>query len=209
MKSGHPQIKIGIGIVCFIETIREVEELKRCLKSVESFFPVILIDGKWKDYPSDITTSIPEAQEVIENYSNVIYIKSPNKTEAENRNQYLNYDLDYLIILDTDEFIQMPLGVDFFKRGLIDVFKGKQELCSYVHAFSKKNGGYVRMQRIIKNPKLLHYSKKHNEILDGKTNVLRYPLDAPRGLIIQHDKFFRDDDRIKKMKKRNKESNLY
>jgi hypothetical protein len=203
------QPRLGIGIVSFIETRDELPELKRCLDSIESFFPVILIDGKWKDYPSEITTSIIEVDEIIDNYSNIIHIKSPNLTEAQNRNKYLKFDMDYMIILDTDEYLEFPLGFEFFLRGLDDMFRNKSELCAFAHAESEQNGGYVRMPRIIKHPNILHYGIKHNELLIGKKNVLKYPLNAPRGLIIHHDKTLRTENRKEKMINRNKNNPIH
>lgn len=202
-------MNIGIGIACYIETSLEVQELRRCLESVEDFYPIIIIDGKWRDYNADSETSIDEAVDLINSKQNIIHIKSINGSEAENRSKYLEYELDYLIILDTDEYLEFPLGVEFFERGLEEIFRDKEEKCAYIHTESEMNGGYCRFPRIIKNPNLMKYGNRHNQLLLNNTNVLKNPLNAPRGVILHHDKTFRTDNRINKMKIRNKENPLH
>lgn len=203
MKSGHPQIKLGIGVVCYIEDKSELPELKRCLDSLESFYPVIIIDGRWNDFKGKYSSSIQEAVDIINSYSNTIHIISANNSEAFNRNLYLinaaRFNLDYIMTVDTDEYVVMYHGKDFFLRGVSDVFHNKKELSCYIHCYGKQHGGVFRTIKILKDPNSLEYHEAHNRVYHGNTNIISSPLMAPRGLILYHDKEFRGEKREGKM----------
>jgi hypothetical protein len=190
-------VNIGIGVVCWIETDEQLPELKRCLDSLQSFYPVFVINGKWNDMSGNNPRSTDKANDLIDSYSNIIHISSPNQPEFVNRNKYLElamkYNLDYLMWVDSDEWIDMPLGKDFFIKGIEDTFKDKQEMCAYIHCYSSGRGGPFRTQKLYHYPGFLRHRLKHNELFFIEHNVWENPLPAPRGMIVNHEKDLRPE----------------
>ncbi len=198
-------VNIGVGVVCWIETDEQLPELERCLDSLQSFYPVFVINGKWDDIEGNNVRSTDKANDLIDSYSNVIHIQSINKPEAYNRNLYLElamkWNIDFLFWVDTDEWVEMPLGRTFFERGLKDIF-GKSDFCSLVHYYSERHGGVSFQKRIIQYPGFLRHKNKHNTLFFNDKDVLKTPLKAPRGFTIYSKKEYRSDDRENRMKKR-------
>jgi hypothetical protein len=200
----HPQV--SIGVLCWISEIEQLPELKRCLDSLREF-NVIVVSGKWNDIEGNFPYNIPEANTLIESYDNITHIFSYNKSEAENRNIYLeNCNADFLFWVDTDEWIEMPLGKDFFLRGLTDLF-GKNDYSSQVHWYNHQSNGitsYGKQKRMVQYPSKLRHKEKHNKLYFGVREVLRDEIKyhAPRGLIIHTEKNFRSRKREEVMFKR-------
>ena len=69
---------LSIGIPVWINDVKQLPELERCLDSVMDF-PVFIVNGKWYDIEGDYPRSIPEAIELMESYTNVEIIDSPNQ----------------------------------------------------------------------------------------------------------------------------------
>ena len=197
----HPQVVIGV--VCWIPDNIMLPELKRCLDSLVEF-DVILVNGKWDDIKGDNPRSTLEAQIVIDSYANVTHILSPNKSEAHNRNIYLeNTNADFLFWVDTDEYIEMPLGKEFFIRGIADLFK-KDDYSSQVHSYVHQENGKINMgkqKRLIQYPNKMRHRDKHNKLYFGDKEILANEIKyhAPRGLIVHADKNFRTKEREQQM----------
>ena len=159
----------------------------------------------------DNIRSTHKANDLIESYSNVIHILSPNNPEFVNRNKYLDlamkFNADYLIWIDTDEWVEMPLGKDFFERGLES---HDFEFASCVHYYSDRHGGVSKQKRLIKYPGFLRHRLKHNELFFGDKEVLRKcQNNAPRGLVIYSNKIYRSDERENRMTDRNKNNPIH
>ena len=199
-------MNISVGVLVWIEDDSQLPELKRCLDSLVDF-DVIVVNGKWNDIPGYNPTSTNEANRLIDSYENIKHIKSPNKMEYENRNIYLEECIslksDFLFWVDTDEWVDMPLGRDFFERGLVDVFKNDKKSC-YMHYYSDRHGGVSMQIRGVRYPFLVRHIDRHNEIFFDNENILSNPTRAPRGLVIKSDKIYRTMDREDRMIKRNK-----
>jgi len=213
IKSDANDPKVSIGLTCWIEDKFQLPELKRCLDSLVDFYPVIVVNGKWNDMKGENSRSIPEAQDLIDSYPNTIHFLEPNMPEYQNRNKCLiqagKMGSDYLIWVDSDEWIEMPLGIEFFLRGLKDIFSNAKDMCSYCHFFDIGRGGNCRMPRIIRYPMFIRMRKKHNEWYFIDKNIRKRPLNAPRGLIIHSDKSYRTDDRHMRMFNRNQENPIH
>lgn len=199
-------MNIAVGVLCWIEKDEQLPELKRCLDSLTDFYPVFVINGKWDDFEGNNPRSTDKANDLIDSYSNVIHISSPNKSEAYNRNLYLQlclkWNIDMLFWVDTDEWVEMPIGFEFAKRGLMD-HMDTDDLASCMHYYSEAHGGVGKQKRLLQYPGFLRHHGKHNELFFGDDEVLRYPVpDAPRGIIIYSNKEFRSEDRECRMKKR-------
>lgn len=187
----HPHATIGIGIVCYIDKESQLPELQRCLDSVSQFYPVFVIDGKWNDVKGNINTSIDKAYDLIESYSNVIHVLSPNRPEFVNRNRYhrlaMLWQLDYLISLDTDEYVEFTDNKAYFMSNIDD-----KALCSYLKCTGKGHGGTFETQKLYRYPGFMRHKLKHNELFFLDKDVRKYASKAPDGIIIHHDKDFRD-----------------
>jgi hypothetical protein len=204
-------MNIGIGVVCWIETDEQLPELKRCLESLESFYPVFLVNGKWSDMSGDNPRSTDKANDLIDSYSNIIHIQSPNQPEFINRNKCLElamiWNCDYLIWVDTDEWLEMPLGKDFMLRGIED---HKFEFVSYVHYYSDIFGGSCKQRRLLKYPSFLRHRLRHNELFFGDYEVYKNcKKTGPRGFIIHQDKNYRSVKREQNMLIRNRENPIH
>ena len=200
--------KIGIGVVVWIEEKEQLPELERCLDSLTNFYPVIVINGKWGDIEGANPRSISKAYELIDSYSNVIHLESPNNAEYVNRNKYIiqarKMDCDCLIWVDSDEWVELPLGYDFLCRGIRDVFRKQPDRHTFlVHFYDERFGGCCYKKRGIRHPASSLHRNKHNELWYHNNEILRYPAKAPRGLIIHQDKKFRTQKREENMKDRN------
>jgi len=206
-------MNIGIGVVCWIETDEQLPELKRCLDSLVEFYPVFVINGKWNDMSGDNPRSTDKANDLIDSYSNIIHITSPNQPEFVNRNKYLElamkFNLDYLFYVDSDEWIEMPLGKDFFIKGIEDTFKDKDQMCAFIHGNSNGRGGPFRTQKLYRYPGFLRHRKKHNELFFIDKNVWKDALPAPRGMIIHHEKDLRPTEKQTQMILRRKNNPIH
>jgi len=195
---------ISVGLITWIEDNDQLPELKRCLDSLTDFYPVIVVNGKWNDFKGKNPRSTDEANELIGSYSNVIHIQSPDKPEWYNRNLAIDtankMGYNILFWVDSDEWVEMPLGLDFFTKS-ID-FQDKHTC--YMHYYDDGKGGNCRMIRLIKDLDKVKINKKHNEWLIDNTNIFKDPAPAPRGITIYSDNKYRSEDRKIRMKQRNK-----
>jgi len=196
--------KIGICLL----TYNCVNELKDCLESVDKFYPVIVIDGKWKDFPDNHPTSIDGTLELAESYSNVVTILSPNGTEVDNRNlscEYAGkYDCDVVIILDSDERLDLPNGLDNFYQSLERMIIQNPQDIGFKTAFeSKKRGGVSFPCRIYLNPKHIRYRDKHNKIYYKNKEMRYFSSKLCPNIIIHEDQTHRTEGRLQNMSRRN------
>ena len=207
-------MRIAIGIVTWIPRIEQLPELERCLDSLTDFYPVIVVNGKWNDVEGKHPRSIPEAYELINSYSNVIHIESPDKPGFVNRNKYLiqatKMECDCLIWVDSDEWIELPCGYDFLVNGIKDVYKREGNKYTFlVHFYDKRFGGCCFQKRGVKHPSFSRHKNRHNELWFLNNQILQYPAKAPRGLIIHQDKSYRSLERENSMKKRNEDNLIH
>ena len=202
-------IKIGIGVLVWIESKHQLPELKRCLDSLTDFYPVIIVNGKWKDIIGDNPRSIPEAIELIDSYSNIILIDSPNQLEPVNRNKFIvqgmKMDCDMMFWIDSDEWIELPCGYDFFVKGMENVFKKQPDCLSFhLHFFDPRFGGESLQKRGIRYPAFMRHRDRHNQLWFLDKEVLgHYTAKPPRGLIVYQDKSFRTKEHELEMRRRN------
>jgi len=207
-------MNIGIGVVSWIGEKSQIPELERCLDSLTNFYPVIIINGKWSDVKDGNPRSVPEAINLMENYSNVMWFDSPNQPESMNRNKYIiqgmKMDCDVMFWVDTDEWVELPLGYDFLCNGIKDIFKKQPDRYTFlVHYFDTTRGGCCYKRRGIRYPTFTRHRNRHNELWFLDKEVLRYPAKAPRGLIIHQDKKFRTIKRENSMAIRNESNPIH
>ena len=204
-------MNIAVGVVCWIEDNKQLPELKRCLDSLTDFYPVIVINGKWDDFAGTNIYSTNEANDLIDSYSNVIHLQSANKPEFVNRNKYLiqamTMGVDFLFWVDTDEWIDMPLGKEFFERGLQYIWK--DEKSCYFHYYDERLGGVSMQKRGVRYPSFSRHKLRHNELFFNDQNILTNPARAPRGIVINSSKEYRSESREKRMKQRARDNPIH
>ena len=188
--------RIAIGITCWIENNSQLPELERCLDSLTDFYPVIVVNGKWNDIEGTNPRGTAESHELVDSYSNTIQLESPNQPEFINRNKCLTQAgkmlCDYLIWVDTDEYIEIPCGKDWFAKNLTESFSSS-DFCARVY-FDEGTS-----RRIIRYPMFVRMNNKHNEWWFNGRDVRKTQLKPIDGLIIYHDKRYRSDDTRTKM----------
>ena len=200
--------QVSIGVLCHIPDIFQMPELKRCLDSLKDF-PVIVVSGKWNDIESTSDYNHPQLNELIESYANVTHIFTQGLSEAGTRNIYLeecNDTVDFLFWVDSDEWIEMPLGKDFFLRGITDLF-GVNDYSSQLHeVFHQRDGNDVicKQKRLIQYPSKCRHRERHNSMYYDNKEILAGEIKnhAPRGLILHSEKSYRSTKRDKYMKSR-------
>ena len=189
-------MSIVFGICCWIPEKSQLPELKRCLESVKNY-PVFLINGKWYDIEGDYPTSIPEAVSLIDSYPNVTRINYANHHEWESRNMYLEQCTanDCLIILDTDEYIEIT---GFFECNILDTPMFR------LHVEDPRIGGTDYQKRGVRWPHLTRHRDRHNQLwYKDKEIWSNVGESTPEGIIIYHDKTYRSEKIKEAMKKRN------
>jgi len=157
------QLSLDVGF-CFYE--ESLTTVKRAIDSVKDHVRYIFaIDGKFEFFQSPNIFSSKEVRDYLESIPNVILVDYPDRKENEKRQQYLNlaneYQSDFLLILDADEFIAD-------RTDWIEFYKELQE--HYNHSVLPKIFG-VNMQmsdtegflpRLWRRPYLIEYMKTHN-----------------------------------------------
>jgi len=177
------------------------------LFSTNGFFPVIISYGKWKDFIGE--DRVDETPDVIDSYSNTIQLSNSGLLEPQARNQYMitaaKMGYDCIIILDTDETIEFPLGIEFFKRQLERLIIKHPTAMGFSVTFdSKRTGGVSFSPRIILNPAFTRYRDRHNQMYYLDNEVLGWnSCHLVGGIIITENKDFRDDNRELRMRERN------
>lgn len=207
--------KIAVGIPVWINHEEQLPELELCLDSVSEFFPVIVISGKWSDMNHQQNRNIPEADELIDSYSNIIHIESLNHLEPFNRNLYMiqagKMGCNTMLILDSDESAEFPLGVEFFDEQLSRLKeKHPNHLGFSVIHQSARHGGICFTPRVILNPAFTRYRDRHNQMYFMDREVLSW--DSSKlvgGIILNETKDFRSDKRKLIMRERNLRNPLH
>jgi hypothetical protein len=97
-----------------------LNELRVCLLSIAPFVKYIFcIDGRFIgfNYPSKL--SVDGSRELIKGFDNAMLIDAPDLKEINKRQIYLNmtkeHDIDLLLVLDSDEYIELDPGMTWTK----------------------------------------------------------------------------------------------
>jgi len=162
--------KIGLGL-CYYEDLEGIKRLYDSLYKINAKIDLILaIDGRYKQFTSvlDDSTNILSSCDVHSylisnprfvtiNYTNW----KDNPTEIQKRNKYLEYckkevngivDLDFLIIIDTDEYFEGD-----WQQFYENVSKLKQEIDDPDNEFYTRNPGI----------KFIHHMKMYDKEYDA------------------------------------------
>lgn len=100
-------MKFGVGLSVY----NDVSGLTRLLQSVAvpQIANILVVDGRYRGFRSRSELSTDGTRESCKAYDNVVLVDLP-ATQIKKRNRYLQlskeYGLDFLIIMDSDEYIQ-------------------------------------------------------------------------------------------------------
>ena len=192
--------KLAVGTVAY----QCEEEIYRMLDSTTGFFPVIVSYGKWRDFIGEDRRDL--TPEIIDSFSNTVWVDSTGLSEPQARNQYMvqagKFGCDCIIILDTDEYLEFPLGIDFFKRQLERIADKNPDDLSFCVTWEDSKNGTTFTPRIIMNPMFSRYRDRHNQIYFMDKEVLGNQR-LVGGIVIHQDKKFRSKNRELRMRERN------
>ena len=115
---GDDNIRLGAGIIFF----NDYSSLKRCINSINEGVDIIFaIDGKFPTFPGDSQLSTDGSRELVNSYSKCLLVDCP-KSEFEKREKYLEYcalyNIDILLIIDSDEFFLNDRDWETIRRNL-------------------------------------------------------------------------------------------
>lgn len=120
-----PYIAVGLS---FFE---DITSLEKCLDSVlanpdlNRYVKVLAIDGKYKGYPIAHDLSEDGSRELVQDYikkypGHIELFDYPNEHERFKRQRYVNIaaqqEIPWLLILDSDEWVQIPKVEKFIKE---------------------------------------------------------------------------------------------
>lgn len=193
-------MKVAVACCCF-DDVRGVERLlDSCYDKVDYVF---IVDGKYKDYESAFPFSTDGLDELIEEskkYHNVVYEEASNLLEYQKRSVYLDmcreYDIDCLIIADSDEYF-FDCDWKQFRKDLLGMKSYIYNLKNYTLKMGMKIP--VNDPRIWMRPQELEYKNQrhyqfgrigHDSVIVGKETIY--------SLKLIHDPTIRSDYRTQK-----------
>jgi glycosyltransferase involved in cell wall biosynthesis len=198
--------KIAVGIV----TYNCVKELKRCLDSLKDFEHVIVIDGKWFDFDpnNSVINSTDGTIELAKSYPNTKVITTAGY-EYQNRQMYIDeaakLGCKYLFWVDSDEYVKMDKGYDYFVEQLEKTFENNPDkFASLINFHDVRMGGNCWQIRLISHLSEMKHRDRHNQIWYRNMEVIgNHVKDAPDGIRIYQEKNFRTPEREELMRCRN------
>lgn len=220
-------LKIGIGL-CYYEDLDGIKRLYDSLYKTETKIDIIIaVDGRYKQFTSilDDSSNILSSEDIhyylISNsrYVTIDYTNwNENPTEIEKRNKYLEYskkdvngifDLDFLIVIDTDEFIEGNWS-EFYQNliRLKEKIKDFDSKTMYLHdirmidkGFDGYPDNYIPRPRIFYQPFNIEYVNSHytwqNRLTKERLGFSRYVVE---GIKIIHDQSHRSLEYEQNMK---------
>lgn len=147
-------------LIATIITYNDWPLIKNCIESIQNKVDkIIVIDGKFKDFPGNSNYSTDGTLEYLKDKISVTLIGSLD--EVEKRNMYLNQlkEGDICLNLDADEILVGDIPQLTADTGIINI--GEQG----------DRRRHRRTNRFFKYRDGLHYQGKHSLILDSKYKV--------------------------------------
>jgi len=177
---------------------QDSEGLDRLLKSCWKFIDLfIYVGGPFSNMPDDLRVDI-DTLDVLSKYPNVLNYYAGG-LEHEHRQIYLDlckeYDVDWLIIVDTDEYFHDCQWGEFLAE--------RERFCGSDYLYNVKNytvvGGLLLgldQPRLIKNPSKLQYIEGHHYMLAEKgTDKALVAKDTLYSIKLCHDPSIRSPER--------------
>lgn len=181
-------MKISAGVVFY----DDCKSLKRCLDSLSAIDTVFCIDGKFPMYDSKSDLSTDGSSELVLQYPNTVLINYP-ASEVDKRNRYvgLSRTYDWLLIIDSDEYV-----TEFDRNTLFNVKHGNIFCINFINL-----GSPTVAPRLWRNPYEMEYLEAHNIFRKrGGGEMTRSTAGGPliEGISIAADDLLRSKDREEK-----------
>ena len=171
-----------------------LDEFKRMMSSVGNNAKyIIIVDGKFRDfdYSSDLSTD--GSREFAQSFDNVILIDAPNLREVDKRQIYLDktkeLDIDLLLVLDSDEFIECD-DWDLFEkycRFEYEVYNKQTNQFGIPVENANIPNAFDPRPRIFANPyDIKHIDNDHKNFVT-KSNVPIFMSSVITGLRLRHN----------------------
>jgi hypothetical protein len=165
-------MRLAAGIIAF----NDRKSLFRTLSTLTGCHYIFLVDGRFADfdYPTDLSDD--GTRDLPELFENVVLIDCPATDEVTKRNRYLQacreYGIDYLIIIDSDEYVIDADWTRFFQN--LAVLETTENVLGLSCCYDGTHFGPY--PRLWKNPGQMEYYRCHN-IFKNTTNgqIMRSP----------------------------------
>jgi hypothetical protein len=191
---------IAAGIIFF----NDYYSLKRCITSLYDVVDIIFaIDGKFPSFPSDTVLSNDGSRELVRSFSKCLLVDCP-MSEFEKRQKYLEYcelyDIDVLLITDSDEFLLDNTVIQDFRSNLQTIIFDLDKCAYNVYAIMLQSldnpSQFTPRLRIWYNPSQMEYfSGRHYCFRNKNTrknSISNYPnFTVIKDIKIGHDHSYR------------------
>ena len=161
--------KLAVGTIFYNDKIGLERLLETCWKHVDLMF---CIDGPFRDYGKEgakkaLAESTDGSREIIQKYPNAVLADAPHLLEHQKRQVYLNlckvYNVDYLMIVDADEYFLPDSNWSEFNEE-------REKVCNGGYIYNLKNYTYFEplgllpldQARLWKDPSRLEYLNNHH-----------------------------------------------
>jgi len=162
--SGHRKMKFAVGL-CFYN---DLESLKRGLPTyADKVDHIFAIDGRYSLFDGD-DYSTQETIDYLKSYPNVILDRFVGY-EHDKRNRYLalcdKHKVDFLLIIDSDEYVEKGADWKTFKRNCIESAKNHPEEnffgVDYNYSPKMDEANYSPYPRLWARPSDVEYHTAH------------------------------------------------
>lgn len=193
---------------------KDFDSLQRMLRSLESypFDMLIAIDGRYKGHTGKTPLSDKKTRDLFKTIQTPhILIDAPDISQIDKRQIYndksVDYDLDVLIVMDSDEFIvheqtNWPIFIEELNSAI------KSNRGTYIQGYSipsrvnqkrygNKEDYYMNVTRVLHRPYDLKYVDTHYDVRNKRTGVeMSYASDTTvlTHFVIGTDHKLRDED---------------
>lgn len=202
-------LKIALG-VCYYEDFEGIRRLFDSLKKTNAQLEkIFFIDGKYRQFNTEdqnILSSIKIYKFLEKQKNTVNFWNWPTfPTEIEKRNKYLELctdDIDFLIVIDTDEYIQgdWSLFTSSLEKLKENIYKENwHEQMRNLHFIAMQDLPATRISnrpRLFYQPSLVRYHGCHYTWIHTQTKKPLIYTEAPaiEGIMIIHDATLRNKE---------------
>lgn len=125
LSQNKPYIAIGCSFFEDVNSLPQMLDSVLGNKDLRPYVKALMIDGKYKGYPIDHDLSEDGSRELVQEYikrypGHIELFDYPNEHERFKRQRYVNIaamqEIPWLLILDSDEWIQIPRVEKFIKE---------------------------------------------------------------------------------------------
>jgi hypothetical protein len=157
--------KLAAGIIFYNDS----KGIARLLDSIKDGVDLaICIDGRFPEYPDRSDLSNDGSRETVLSYENTLLIDNP-ASEYEKRSKYLEVctqeKVDYLLILDTDEYAEQGADWNAFRKNMVEVVEVKHGGLYNVFAVLMETNSAEYIKTVKDKPHVTW--EKHNDIEYG------------------------------------------